>query len=155
MAYVQKPGRGNSAKTGSGIPSPLRQDESIVDTVVKKAKEVGSAISHANKAGKYSYDQSRKSASFAGDFGGGSGGSGRSYSKNPIDYVAGFASDIVSGGKEKTWDSEKKKKSPMKQVVSKKTAYDVKEASNQKLKPSARKHYAENAQAAMKNKKKK
>lgn len=45
--------------------------------------------------------------------------------------------------------------SPMKQKVSKKTAYDIKEASNQKLKPSARKHYAENAQAAMKNKKKK
>ena len=37
--------------------------------------------------------------------------------------------------------------------VSKKTAYDIKEASNQKLKPGARKHYAENAQAAMKNKK--
>lgn len=45
------------------------------------------------------------------------------------------------------------KKSPMKQTVSKKTAYDIKEASNQKLKPKARKHYAENAQAAMKNKK--
>jgi hypothetical protein len=39
--------------------------------------------------------------------------------------------------------------------VSKKTAYDVKEASNPKLKASARKHYAMNAQAAMKNKKKK
>jgi hypothetical protein len=39
--------------------------------------------------------------------------------------------------------------------VSKKTAFDIKEASNQKLKPAARKHYAENAQAAMKNKMKK
>jgi hypothetical protein len=39
--------------------------------------------------------------------------------------------------------------------VSKKTAYNIKEASNQKLTASARKHYAENAQAAMKNKKKK
>jgi hypothetical protein len=48
-----------------------------------------------------------------------------------------------------------KKASPVKKVVSKKTAYDIKEASNQKLKPSARKNYAENAQAAMKNKKKK
>jgi hypothetical protein len=48
-----------------------------------------------------------------------------------------------------------RKKSPMNQKVSKKTAYDIKEASNQKLKPSARKNYAENAQAAMKNKKKK
>lgn len=51
--------------------------------------------------------------------------------------------------------NKSKVSSPMKQKVSKKTAYDIKEASNQKLKPSARKHYAENAQAAMKNKKKK
>ena len=39
--------------------------------------------------------------------------------------------------------------------VTKKTAFDIKEASNQKLTPTARKHYAENAQAAMKNQKKK
>jgi hypothetical protein len=39
--------------------------------------------------------------------------------------------------------------------VTKKTAYDIKQASNQKLTASARKHYAENAQAAMKNQKKK
>lgn len=48
----------------------------------------------------------------------------------------------------------KVKRSPaMMKKVTKKTAYDIKEASNQSLKPSARKHYAENAQAAMKNKK--
>jgi len=35
--------------------------------------------------------------------------------------------------------------------ISKKTAYDVKEASNQSLSKSARKHYAENAQAASKD----
>jgi hypothetical protein len=45
--------------------------------------------------------------------------------------------------------------SPVNMKVSKKTAYDIKEASNQKLKPGARKNYAENAQAAMKNKIKK
>ncbi len=39
--------------------------------------------------------------------------------------------------------------------VSKKTAFDIKEASNPKLKANARKHYAMNAQAAMKNQKKK
>lgn len=39
--------------------------------------------------------------------------------------------------------------------VTKKTAFDIKQASNQKLTPSARKNYAENAQAAMKNQKKK
>lgn len=39
--------------------------------------------------------------------------------------------------------------------VSKKTAYNIKEASNPKLTAKARKHYADNAEAAMKNKKKK
>lgn len=43
---------------------------------------------------------------------------------------------------------------PFEQKVSKKTAYDIKEASNSKLSASARKNYARNAQAAMKNKKK-
>jgi hypothetical protein len=42
-----------------------------------------------------------------------------------------------------------------KKMVSKKTAYDIKEASNPKLTAGARKHYAMNAQAAMKNQKKK
>ena len=41
----------------------------------------------------------------------------------------------------------------MMKKVSAKTAYNIKEASNQKLSAGARKHYAENAQAAMKNKK--
>lgn len=49
---------------------------------------------------------------------------------------------------------EAKAKSPvMMKKVSAKTAYNIKEASNQKLSAGARKHYAENAQAAMKNKK--
>lgn len=39
--------------------------------------------------------------------------------------------------------------------VSSKTAYDIKQASNPKLKASARNNYAKNAQAAMKNQKKK
>ena len=39
--------------------------------------------------------------------------------------------------------------------ISKKTAYDVKEASNQSLSKSARKHYAENAQAGSKSDSKK
>jgi hypothetical protein len=48
-----------------------------------------------------------------------------------------------------------KKNSPAQMKVSKKTAYDIKEASNSKLTASARKNYARNAQAAMKNKKNK
>jgi len=59
---------------------------------------------------------------------------------------------LVKLGKAKEVPAQQKK-SPAKMKVSKKTAYDIKEASNQKLKPGARKHYAENAQAAMKNKK--
>lgn len=46
---------------------------------------------------------------------------------------------------------EKKKPTPLMKQVSKKTAYDVKEASNPKLTVSARKNYADNAQAAMKD----
>lgn len=39
--------------------------------------------------------------------------------------------------------------------VTKKTAYEIKQASNPKLKAGARKHYEMNAQSAMKNQKKK
>jgi hypothetical protein len=48
MAYKQNPGRGNSAKTGSGLPTPLRQDNGIelterytkgVKTLKKKREE--------------------------------------------------------------------------------------------------------------------
>jgi hypothetical protein len=54
----------------------------------------------------------------------------------------------------KTKATVDKAQSPaMMKKVSKKTAYDIKQASNQKLTAGARKHYAENAQAAMKNKK--
>lgn len=48
MAYKQNPGRGNSSKTGNGLPSPLRQDNGIelterytkgVKTLKKKREE--------------------------------------------------------------------------------------------------------------------
>ena len=45
---------------------------------------------------------------------------------------------------------QKKKPMPPMKQVSKKTAYDIKEASNPKLTASARKNYADNAEAAMK-----
>lgn len=135
MAYVQKPGRGNSAKTGNGLPTPLRQDESVVDAVVKKAKEVGSKI----KEGYNKFDKMMRQ-----------GNSGDSRYGGAQDRVLGVQLHGVNAGKK---EIPAKKASPMKQSVSKKVAYDIKEASNQKLKPSARKHYAENAQAAMKNKK--
>lgn len=47
------------------------------------------------------------------------------------------------------------KKVAPKAMVGKKTAFDIKEASNQNLTAGARNNYAKNAQAAMKNTKKK
>jgi hypothetical protein len=52
MAYLQKPGRGNNAKTGHGIPSPFKQ--TAVD------KEVESMI--ANKKKQKASDDAAKSA---------------------------------------------------------------------------------------------
>ena len=97
MAYKQTPGRGNRAKTGHGIPAPFKQMETI--------KKIGSAISHANEAGKESYDKSISRDNLVG---------GRAtYTKNPISYVTGFASDIMSDSNPKT---KEKKKSPVKQM---------------------------------------
>ena len=98
MAYKQKPGRGNQAKTGHGIPAPFKQMEFI--------KAVGSKIGEAHEAGKKAFDESIKPASFMGDFGGGSGVK-RSYSKNGLDYVTGFVKSLVSEDNPKT--NEKKK----------------------------------------------
>jgi hypothetical protein len=39
MAYTQNPGRGNKSKTGSGIPSPLRQDVEPTERYVKGKKK--------------------------------------------------------------------------------------------------------------------
>ena len=70
MAYKMAPKGGNTAKTGNGIPMTFRQDGPKQMEFIKK---VGSRISNANDAGQRAYDASRKSASFLGDFGGGSG----------------------------------------------------------------------------------
>ena len=41
MAYVQKPGRGNSAKTGHGIPTPFKQSsvDSKVEAMIANKKK--------------------------------------------------------------------------------------------------------------------
>ena len=128
MAYKQNPGRGNQSKTGYGIPvqfkqgsakkmSPAKQTMGAVGAgagtetgkyISKKVKEAGNKISKANEAGKKSYDKSLKGDTFW-------GGSGvkRSYSKNPVEYVKGFASEIMSDSNPKT---KEKKKSPVKQM---------------------------------------
>ncbi len=138
MAYVQKPGRGNGAKTGSGIPGVLLQtkEKGFFDSAVDKVKEVGSKI----KKGYKEFDKMMKE-----------GSSGDSRYGGAQDRVFGVQLHGANAGKKEV----PVKKAPTQQRVSKKTAYDIKEASNQKLKPGARKHYAENAQAAMKDKKKK
>lgn len=40
MAYTQKPGRGNNAKTGHGIPSPLMQTDIELTSKYDKGKEI-------------------------------------------------------------------------------------------------------------------
>lgn len=100
MAYKQKPGRGNQAKTGHGIPAPFKQMEFI--------KAVGSKIGEAHEAGKAAFEGSRKAANVMGGFGGSvSGGVKRDYEKNPVEYVTGFVKSLVSEDNPKT--NEKKK----------------------------------------------
>lgn len=93
------------------MKSPVKQMETI-NKVVSKAKEigskVGSAISSANEAGKKSYDKSLKGESFWGG-----SGAKRTYSKNPVEYVKGFVSDLASDNNPKT---KEKKKTPAKQI---------------------------------------
>ena len=87
---------------GRGYNSPMQQqkkEKGFLDTigsyVSEKVNQVGSAISSANEAGQKAYQNSRKSTSYWGDFGGGS--SRRDdYTQDPIEYVRGFVNDIVS-----------------------------------------------------------
>lgn len=110
MAYKMAPKGGNTAKTGHGIPMTFRQDG---PKQMEFIKNVGSRISKANDAGQKAYDASRKSASFLGDFGGGSGVK-RSYEKNPVEYVKGFVGNIMSGEDPKPKPKAKTKpKGPM------------------------------------------
>jgi len=175
MAYKQNPGRGNHAKTGHGVPAPFKQYNSRgqnettasrfekwdtnnpnfklreyaeksagLDStaVAKKAIELGIGKREAGKMGNAAANETR-----------------RNFGAADLNVTV----KTVPGGEEYKQKSKPginprtgakvKVVPPTKQKVSKKTAYDIKEASNQKLKPSARKHYAENAQAAMKNKK--
>jgi hypothetical protein len=90
--------------------------------------------------------------------------------RNPAQEVINKAKSSMSSGMKAKLAAKKAASTPAKpapaptaatpamqkkKMVSKKTAYDIKEASNPKLKASARKNYAMNAEASMKNKKKK
>lgn len=173
MAYKQILGRGNNPKTGHGLPSALKQIVGGVDPSKKGIhKEEGKGyVPNAyepsteiltSKGEKVSrlYRAASGAVNAIKKFG--SGEDLASYRKFKNDSTSTMKGREFNAGRanlEEAADKamnaiDKKKASPMKQKVSKKTAYDIKEASNQKLKPSARKHYAENAQAAMKNKKK-
>lgn len=174
MAYKQILGRGNSPKTGHGLPSALKQifggvdpskkgihkdgDKGYVPNAYEPSTEIltskGEKVSRLYRAASGIVKDIKKF---------GSNEDLASYRKFQNDSTSTMKGREFNAGRanlEEAADKamnaiDKKKASPMKQKVSKKTAYDIKEASNQKLKPSARKHYAENAQAAMKNKKKK
>jgi hypothetical protein len=134
MAYKQNPGRGNQPKTGRGIPAPFKQTvmgavgagagTATGKYVTKKVKEAGKAVSSANEAGKKAYDNSMKGESFWGG-----SGAKRTYSKNPVEYVKGFASDLVSDKNPKTNEKKKPvakqmKNSPVKQMETIKKVYD-------------------------------
>lgn len=173
MAYKQILGRGNHSKTGHGLPSALKQiigggDESkkgihkeegkgYVPNAYEPSTEIltskGEKVSRLYRAASGAVNAIKKF---------GSSEDLASYRKFQNDSTSTMKGREYNAGRANLEEAASnainaidKKKSPMKQTVSKKTAYDIKEASNQKLKPSARKHYAENAQAAMKNKKKK
>ncbi len=168
MAYKQNPGRGNQSKTGHGLPSALKQ----ISGEDVKGNEKGynpksSSLPNTENKGGYekTLDRSKTDVFLR-------GGdkkiikSARIGSKEAEAIESGYNKmksytesrrdanlDFLKSRQTTGETADKNIKSPMKQMVGKKVAYDIKEASNQKLKPSARKHYAENAQAAMKNKK--
>lgn len=167
MAFTQKPGRTPFLKTGNGLPSPLNM-------IGEKGNKSGydpktSPVPNTENKGKFEkvLDRTKTNIFLR-------GGDKQIIKSARIGSKAAEAieseykkvkADTESRRKENTnflesrmttgETADKNIKPPMKQKVSKKVAYDIKEASNQKLKPSARKNYAENAQAAMKNKKKK
>jgi hypothetical protein len=186
MAYVQKPGRGCSAKTGNGIPSALLQVKTKVDAQVDemiadlKNERIRKSAEAARTKLESSQRKSEANAYMAKKIATEKQAVSDSATVDNKMRKAGFGELASYMGNKKAnevrqqqsasnyhydkvemkhvGDRRPKRKvvsSPLNQKVSKKTAYDIKEASNQKLKPSARKHYAENAQAAMKNKKKK
>jgi hypothetical protein len=180
MAYTQKPGRGNNAKTGNGLPSPFKQEDKYsgfgkdlskgnpyekwdtnnpsfktrayseksakLDSIAtaKKAMDFGIGKREAGKMGNIVANETRK------NFGQGD----LNVTVKTVPGGEEYKQKIKPGINPRT-GAKVKVVPPTKMKVSKKTAYDIKEASNQKLKASARKNYAENAQAAMKNKMKK
>lgn len=174
MGFNLRFGKGNNPKTGHGLPSALKQvvggvdpskkgihkeeNKGYVPNAYEPSTEIltskGEKVSRLYRAASGAVNAIKKF---------GSSEDLASYRKFKNDSTSTMKGREFNAGRanlEEAADKAinaigKKKASPMKQAVSKKTAYDIKEASNQKLKPSARKHYAENAQAAMKNKKKK
>ena len=175
MAYTQKPGRGNNAKTGNGIPAPFKQYNSRGQNETTASRFEKWDTNNPNfKLREYGEKaaamDSSAVASKAIKFGIGNREAKKmgNEAANAVRTNMGNADlkvevKTVPGGEKYTQKSKPginprtgekiKVVSPVKMKVSKKTAYDIKEASNKKLKPSARKNYAENAEAAMKNKK--
>jgi len=102
MAYDQKKqaGRAPMMKTGRGIPpqfyGPQLAQDGVIDDIKAAAKKVANKISTAHNAGMDAYYGSTKSANSVGDFGGGSSGMRRSYSRNPAKYFSGAVRSLVN-----------------------------------------------------------
>jgi hypothetical protein len=174
MAFKQNPGRLSFSKTGHGLPSALKQMAEGVDPSKKgihKEEGRGYVPNAYEPSTEILTSKGEKTSRLYRAASGAVNAIKKFGSSEDVASYRKFKNDSTSTMKGREFNAEranleeaadkainaidKKKASPMKQSVSKKVAYDIKEASNQKMKPSARKHYAENAQAAMKNKKKK
>jgi hypothetical protein len=151
MAYKQNPGRVNNPKTGNGVPAPFKQTMGATGMGTKAGEKVNPKSVSPMKQ----METVNKVVSKAKEFGGKivKGIKKMDKALEGKSDTRSFNTKDTAFGRRSTGARAGEKVSPVKMKVSKKTAYDIKEASNQKLKPSARKNYAENAQAAMKNKK--
>jgi len=172
MAYKQTPGRGNGKKTGGGLSPMLmggsamyQKKDPKVEAALSKVRQAEEAAKKRASIKKLSEKDRSIEVGAAMDSIEASNKAGDLFTKRQRAQIGNKAANKtrkesgssitvtrteVNGKKGK---EDKYTQTPAKMKVSKKTAYDIKEASNQKLKPGARKHYAENAQAAMKNKK--
>lgn len=172
MAFKLRKGLGNNSKTGHGLPSVLKQinEEPSKRPGIHKEENKGYVPNKYEPSTEILAVKGEPKFRMFKDSKGNVIANKKFGSPEDLAAYRKFKNDSTATMKGREYNAERanleeaadkainaidKKKPPMRQKVSKKTAYDIKEASNQKLKPSVRKHYAENAQAAMKNKKKK
>ena len=95
MAYNQKDqaGRGPMMKTGRNIPDtfkgPMAAQDGPIDDFIAGAKNVAKKIGKAHDAGIAKYRGNTTAANHLGS------NTGRSYARDPINYITGFASNLT------------------------------------------------------------